>query len=478
MVSVIDTPQENVCGNSPARTFLSLVGVLLATTYLLLLPPGIKGLLLALAGLACTVVKVNRVSLAVYLLLLGPLLLGSLCRCAGVSQVGTLLAYGLAFVLLSVKKTPISSAQHINMRRTFAWWLLTIWVLVVSYIYGPMTSYSTHKLLFFVFRLSVVAIAFYHIVLDKKVDLFAIGVFAFAAAAAHYASIGYRIPSMMPSSVFEPTGLRMHMDFSADSLPENNVLAFMATSSVLMILGSAVDKKLTAISFLKILIVSALGVAMVLSSGQRTWMLGLFVGAVSIVFTRPRNRLSARLVGIFTAVIVMALIVVAVTVESKLMAPIVEGIKHDEGRLVELIGRDENFDSAVNRISERPLLGHGLGGYYVDWYSEPGGGTYPHNLLLELLCETGIIGTMIILITPIYLFIIPAFRKILHFRTESAVTILPLLIMWVMTSMASWDLTFSAGVFAIVGILWATFPRRYIHTDSQAWWFPRKDTAS
>ena len=56
--------------------------------------------------------------------------------------------------------------------------------------------------------------------------------------------------------------------------------------------------------------------------------------------------------------------------------------------------RTELFSWVIPRISERPILGHGTGAYAVD----RGGldiAAYPHNIILELLYEVGLVGAAI-----------------------------------------------------------------------------------
>lgn len=58
-----------------------------------------------------------------------------------------------------------------------------------------------------------------------------------------------------------------------------------------------------------------------------------------------------------------------------------------------LNGRDYSWALAMNIISEKPLLGHGIG-----YYENLTGGSYCHNILLEALCEGGILFVIPIVI--------------------------------------------------------------------------------
>jgi len=56
-------------------------------------------------------------------------------------------------------------------------------------------------------------------------------------------------------------------------------------------------------------------------------------------------------------------------------------------------GRIDRFSSAFEMISESPLMGKGLGSFpiYFNEYDVP---DYPHNMIIEILAEIGIVGLM------------------------------------------------------------------------------------
>lgn len=70
---------------------------------------------------------------------------------------------------------------------------------------------------------------------------------------------------------------------------------------------------------------------------------------------------------------------------------ITDNMTKDEGRL-------EIYNSSINIFLDSPLWGHGLGSI---WFKQ---GIYSHNIVLDILAETGLIGFFIII--PILLFMI------------------------------------------------------------------------
>ena len=62
-------------------------------------------------------------------------------------------------------------------------------------------------------------------------------------------------------------------------------------------------------------------------------------------------------------------------------------------------GRNVIYENALNGIAQHPILGNGIGQFDYNY------GTYPHNLLLQLLYEGGIIFVILIFV-PILILII------------------------------------------------------------------------
>ncbi|WP_413378019.1 O-antigen ligase family protein [Alkalihalobacillus sp. 1P02AB] len=60
-------------------------------------------------------------------------------------------------------------------------------------------------------------------------------------------------------------------------------------------------------------------------------------------------------------------------------------------------GRDSLYEHSINMIKEKPIMGYGLNGFAVDW-----GRSYPHNLVLELMIEIGVLGLIFFLIIMFY----------------------------------------------------------------------------
>jgi O-antigen ligase len=435
------------------KQLFAILGLTISVIYLIFLPPRLPGLITASAGALCMLAHINRVALGAYLLLWGPIILGALFRCFGFEQIGTIIAYPLAFLFLHTSKRDIHHFPF-STKPLIGWWFFALLTLLAAYVHGPMSSYSTSKLLFITFYFAIAFLAFLYITTSAYVDLSSLGLFAVTAGTLHLATIGYRIPHMMPSSILEPTGLRLSIVFREHALPETNSLAYLACSAVLLVISGRIDKSRSSIDTLLSIVACLFAALIVLSVGQRTWFFALALGAFVLLLAKPKSKRFCRLIATSLIILMLSGIGLAIISGSRIIAPIYEGLVYGDKSLTVLIDREKNWDSAIHRITEKPLIGHGLGGYYVDGYSDPGGGTYAHNLVLELLSETGLIGTIIILIPPIFLFVLPQRRFIVSFRTRAGGTMLPLLAMWFTCSMTIWDLKFSSHLFAMLSVLW------------------------
>lgn len=88
------------------------------------------------------------------------------------------------------------------------------------------------------------------------------------------------------------------------------------------------------------------------------------------------------------------------------------------GNGVYTAGRDQLYLKAINMIEKKPLVGYGLDGFMINT-----GNIYPHNIVLEIMIETGIIG-LVFFVAMLILSIIYAMK--MKRTTLSIFSILPL----------------------------------------------------
>jgi len=136
---------------------------------------------------------------------------------------------------------------------------------------------------------------------------------------------------------------------------------------------------------------------LVLVSGARQAILGVLLVVILrfTLFRQGNVYTSNKLVKSLKTIIwlVIAAVVLLFVLQNIHVGVVQDTIQEgDQGRLI-------RYMEALSIFSEHPILGSGFGGYE----SITGEG-WPHNFLLELLCETGLVGTfmfLMIMIVPL-----------------------------------------------------------------------------
>ena len=137
------------------------------------------------------------------------------------------------------------------------------------------------------------------------------------------------------------------------------------------------NRKLFAVALMAV----AFWSAMLLLSGSRSAILGL---GVAMVITLARFRTMFRLIGMAVILLVIGLAVY------RFLPQYNEGISRLSDTDLEGTARPALFTAAINIFLDHPVRGTGVGGF-AD-YTVGDKRDYPHNLMLEVLSEQGIIG--------------------------------------------------------------------------------------
>jgi putative inorganic carbon (HCO3(-)) transporter len=456
---------HRVSWQNNCRFLLILAGLLLSLAYLLTLPAGLTGLLATTPALACVLAGANRKTIGVYFLLFGPMTLGVILRSFNLPYAGAYLSAVIGFLLLYLAPRTRPSAARANWRVPSAWLLLTVLVVVMFYFRGPQTEYSQSKLRLFLILLPVSLIALEHLVSNRDVSMWHLGMLGIVSAAVYYAGTLYQHPGVAPSSIWMTAGAR----FGAESVRETIAsasLGLLGSYGIVLLVSSMVDARPRRSQACLSILALGIGVLVVNSAGQRLFWMTTCAGVLAPILCRPRNRLLPWLAPVLVVGVFGAIIFVGLKTENKF----VTGVLGRDREMLERLNRSDNWRAAFSLIAKKPLLGHGLGGYYVEGYSLPGEGTYAHNLFLELLTETGMLGTALLLYPILYLFLIPRGKYMRLCRTANGGTLLPLLVAVFLHAMISHDLRQSFLLFSVLAVQWAhldvkekpvsAFPRR------------------
>ena len=123
-----------------------------------------------------------------------------------------------------------------------------------------------------------------------------------------------------------------------------------------------------------------------MTSGARQAMLGFMV-VVFIRFAFLNNK--SILIKTYYLILSLLLVFVIYQIFMNLGGAYVHSLEDSGGS-----GREIIYLDAFRLISLYPLLGVGLGGFFL--YSKTA--DWPHNVILEIICETGLIGFGILFI--------------------------------------------------------------------------------
>lgn len=157
-----------------------------------------------------------------------------------------------------------------------------------------------------------------------------------------------------------------------------------------------------------IMIISA--VLMIFFANRGTILCIIFGILIKILFCIRKNKLSKNIIIIsFTILISIVLYVnyfniievmynfcIKNNYYSYSLSSLYFSLKIDNG--IYLGGRDEIISAAFNIFKDNILIGKGIG-YFESIYGE---GTYPHNLIADILSTCGIIGALVFLIANIF----------------------------------------------------------------------------
>ena len=257
-------------------------------------------------------------------------------------------------------------------------------IFLLSFIYGPQHAYSKSKLMDIII-IGAVSILYWKVFMESSnIEIEKLAQFLCLIALFHmfFAFDFYHLSR--PEGLFDFNFFRnsyvlavketdMIMDYHALGVSAMMGIAFMLSSSKL----SQLKSKWNVLLWLPMILI------LLISQARQA-----IFGTVLLLFIRifldadfSFNKKSIYAIGIFLGAVVLIGVVQSDAIEKSLQATSLEAS----------LNRD--YSRSFDIISESPFFGKGVGGYSIT-----GERQYPHNFLLELLCELGVIGTAIVLL--------------------------------------------------------------------------------
>ncbi len=362
--------------------------------------------------------KMDKISMGISLLLFAPPVFGAMFTLIPmpIPAFAFCLLIGLYFLYPFLSKGRFSSALLLRIT-------LLLFLFVVFFFLGPLHPYSFSKIVGIFIRGGVAFFAWYVFVSDRDVDVRKISAILLSVSFLYMALSFDFFGFSRPKGFFDFTFYRdsyVALVHSGDELPVNyhsvGVNAMLALAFLLSqpSLQNVFSKK-------NILYLLLLFVVVAISQARQA-ILGSLILVVFRVLLERKTSFSWFVVG--GLLMVMSFFLLS-TFDVVFWSS-------SPNTLGSLLNRD--YNGVWPLVRESPLLGAGLGGFSSD-----GTRAYPHNIVLELLCEFGFLGTFFVLCLVfgrIFFLKNPLRRSVANGSLFSIV-----LLAFLMRSMISGDLT-------------------------------------
>ncbi|MFC1508433.1 O-antigen ligase family protein [Candidatus Omnitrophota bacterium] len=423
-----------------------LVSFFLLIAYLAFLPSGNVGLCIMLTALVIKFLGTNNITRSIYLLLFGIKTFGMVSLTMGYPGIGGKVAFVLGMVIIVFNS---------NLSRTFFCirkpLLLIVWIVAVLYLfylYGPQAPYCTDKLVNTAINGIVLLITFYYLFNYRSVDWSHIGQLGVLSAFVCFAACVMISPEVKPYNVLDIGIMRLAYERDQDIFQIRNTLSFLASMGFVILYASSPDRALSKLNIVKLVIYLISAFIVLNWSGARLPLISIVIVCALMQLVRPLFRKRYLEFSVVIAVLFIVFITISLNRQIRFVSSVLDSSRTFSDRM----SRGVNWYAGYDRFVEKPLLGHGLGGYYIKRVSYPGEGTYAHNLFLELLSETGIIGTVLIF-SPLILWRRLFKNFSFSMRAQNGGAIFLLLVMLFLRSMVSFDLKASISLFSIIGVI-------------------------
>lgn len=435
--------------NEKWRNLFDLVSVSLLIIYLVFLPAGIAGLSIVTTSLIIKLCTVNNTTRGIYMLYFGMLTLGMISISFGYPGIGGKIGLAIGIVIIFFT-TDISKTIY-DIKAPILWLAWISLLLLLFYFNGPMTQYCTDKLINTVINGLLLLIVFYNIFNNRSVEWFNLGQLGILSSYV-FLTAGLTItPELKPNSIFDIGIIRTTFDMlrgGTDVVDMQNNIGFLASMGMILMYAASPDRALSRFGIVKLLMYLTFASTILFWVSARLSIASVVIAATLILLMRP----SFKKRYILIALLLLGLFIVFIVTGLLYELNFIQDLFSPSDPFIARINREINWVAGYDRFIEKPLLGHGLGGYFIAGYSPAGWGTYAHNLFLELLSETGLIGTMLI-ISPIFFWRQLFDKEAFLLRAQNGGLVFSILIMVFLKSMISFDLTSSIDLFSVIGAM-------------------------
>ena len=357
---------------------------------------------------------------------------------------------GFIAFLLALSCFYLSEHNHkINFKESFFKFLPIIFLFFIFFILGPMHSYSNEKMIYIVYKGLFFIVCFLVFLLNPHINYIKIAVLILLAVFQYYSYMHISLNWSGPEFFTDFGSYRRFFVGNSHKLKkelinyqEIGLLAVIAFGLLLNLIPNKKTLKKNDLFFYLTLLICILAI---LYSGSRQSLYSLpVIYFIYLWYNEKINKaILFRNIAIGTAVVLVFLFTELNSKNSVFK-------QSDGNTIAEQINRPNEILHAFQLIESKPLLGSGLGGFASSYNNDK---YYPHNIFLELLCETGFIGT--VLLSMYIIFLLKKNRVSFNNRSNSGFLIIPIFIALFMRANLSADLIETVYVFSFL-IAWSS----------------------
>lgn len=324
-------------------------------------------------------------------------------------------------------------------RKSYAFFTVIVVFFFLCFLFGEQNIYAQGKIIRLVIRGYLFITSFVLIFNLNSIDPrnFA---YLFLLLSLFYLSQAYQLYGVIPSSFLDFNYFREAaetLDDIGSSVIITHSLGYLSCGAITFYLSRAGALKT---DLVELFLLSSLAFCIILVSGARQAILCfLVIFAVALLLRKGKITIPNFIIASVAFIVLLSTINI---VSSK--SQYLEQMTSTENSIDKRLNRDIKTPIKVMKIN--PLFGIGFGGY-----PKYGNKNYPHNMVIELICEEGIIG-MTFVSFIVALFSMQLFLKktsLFFFKSTNKSNPILFLLLFFMRSMISGDLSANIVVFAI-----------------------------
>jgi len=410
------------------RNIFEVIPLLLALGIYL----GFTNAYLCISLLFLRILFIGKNELSIFLILFGTVYFGFLFSVFSIPIPGAAVSLFLGLIIIRNKLIGIYKKYN----RSFKFLLMFFLIFSITYLYGPKTEYSNEKLMSIIYVGIISLFAFLAYTNTANISnrdlaqlLLLVGI--------SYIVFGIEFYSFSkPSHFFDFTFFR-----SASTLLEKKELqtigyhlpALTVLYGFTFWLSSAIIRKKEQIF---LFIYTSTTLLIILMSGTRQALVG-FVAVIlfKLLFLDKKNRFKKYFSAIVFSILILSILT---NTDSEYIDRSIES-----NTMQGMLNRD--YVRTFDIISNNSIWGVGLGGFYVENINKS---KYPHNIVLEIICESGFVGLILCAII-IWLFLRNK-KNIIQFKTSNNSFVFLLIVAYGVRAMISEDLGANIALISLI----------------------------